>query len=306
MESGFEMTLQSVFIGLVVAAVFELVTLRVLKLFLFYTVVQECTCQVFTLFGKVVDVVDKPGLHFLWPRLTWKALVINFLGRVHTLDLRMDQVYLRSQPVNSEEGAPMGVGVWYEMYINDPLAYLFKNSDPKGSLSANVSNATVRTLSNLPLGKLLVDRHELSQVVRKEVTEKSQEWGYKLGSVYIRKVHFRDHNMIREIESKVVNRLRQVTAAIKQDGENRVNIITNSAQRSASVEFGRAGAIRPQIIGQALQEISKDKDVVDALFTTLELERIQASDAELILLPQAASGVLTDLLVTSPSSTVKV
>ena len=26
----------------------------------------------------------------------------------------------------------MGIGVWYEMSINDPVAYLFKNSDPQG------------------------------------------------------------------------------------------------------------------------------------------------------------------------------
>ncbi len=32
--------------------------------------------------------------------------------------------------------------------------------------------------------------------------------------------------MMRQIESKVVNRLRQVTAAIKQDGANQVSIIT--------------------------------------------------------------------------------
>ena len=48
--------------------------------------------------------------------------------------MRLDQEYLRSQPVNSEEGAPMGIGIWYEMFISDPVAYLFKNADPRGSL----------------------------------------------------------------------------------------------------------------------------------------------------------------------------
>ena len=47
-------------------------------------------------------------------------------------------------------------------------------------------------LSNLPLGDMLVDRHKMSLTVRTEVSPKSNEWGYKLGSVYIRKVHFRD------------------------------------------------------------------------------------------------------------------
>lgn len=284
-----------ILIGFVAAIIFEIVTLKVLRFFLFYTTVYESTCQVFTLFGKVVAIIDEPGLHFLWPRLTWKALIINLMGRVYTLDLRMDQVYLRSQPVNSEEGAPMGVGIWYEMFVSNPMSYLFKNTDPKGSLSANVSNAAVRTLSNLPLVKLLSDRHELSQDLRDEVTQKSQEWGYKLGSVYIRKVHFRDSNMIREIESKVVNRLRQVTSSIKQDGENQVNIITSSAQRTASVAFAKASAIRPQILGKALEDISRDKDVAEALFSTLEFEKMTENPGELILLPKSA-GILPELI----------
>src|SRR5437899_12899490 len=101
------------------------------------------------------------------------------------------------------------------MYISDPVAYLFKNADPRGSLSANVSNSTVRCLCNLALGDMLANRHAMSQTVRAEVSPKSHEWGYKLGSIYIRKVHFRDAGMIKQIESKVVNRLRQVTSAIK-------------------------------------------------------------------------------------------
>ena len=47
-------------------------------------------------------------------------------ARPVVLDMRLDQEYLRSQPVNSEEGAPMGIGVWYEMFISDPEAFLFK------------------------------------------------------------------------------------------------------------------------------------------------------------------------------------
>ncbi len=281
--------------GFFAALIFEIVILKILRLFLFYTTVQESTCQVYVLFGKVIETITEPGLHFLWPSLGWRALIINFLGTVYVLDLRMDQSYLRSQPVNSEEGAPMGVGIWYETYINNPISYLFKNSDPKGSLAANVSNATVRCLSNLPLSKMLVDRHLLSQIVRSEVTQKSQDWGYKLGSVYIRKVHFRDENMIREIEGKVVNRLRQVTASIKQDGDNQVHVITNTAQRTASIEFAKAGAVRPQIVGNALAEMAQDADVNRALFEILETQKIMENPGELILIPKD-SALLSDLL----------
>src|SRR5688572_33275957 len=131
------------------------------------------------LFGKVVLVLSEPGLHFLWFKLGWRAPLVHWIGRGYTLDLRVDQTYQRSQAVNSEEGAPMGIGIWYEMFISDPVAYLFKNADPRGSLSANVSNATVRCLSNLPLDNILQDRHTMSLSVRNHASPKSNESGYQ-------------------------------------------------------------------------------------------------------------------------------
>lgn len=250
-----------------------------------YMVVQERQALVYTLFGKVVAVYDQPGLASLWSQLGPKALLVPLLGKRYELDLRIDQTYLRSQPVNSEEGAPMGIGVWYEMFISDPVAYLFKNQDPRGSLHANVSNATVRCLSNMKLARLLEDRHELSQTVRDEVSPRSHDWGFKVGSIYIRKVHFRDAGMTHQIEEKVVNRLRQVTSAIRQDGANQVSVITSSADRTAAVEFARAAAIRPEIVGAALRDIGKDPTLAGAMFEVLEVQKLLASPARVTLLP---------------------
>jgi regulator of protease activity HflC (stomatin/prohibitin superfamily) len=250
-----------------------------------YVIVQERQCLVYMLFGKVVAVVDEPGLHMLIFKLGIKAPLVKFLGKSYTLDLRMDQEYIRSTPVNSEEGAPMGIGIWYEMYVSDPVAYLFKNADPRGSLAANVGNSTVRCLSNMKLADMLQNRHPMSQAVRTEVSPQSQAWGYSLGSVYIRKVHFRDAGMIKQIEEKVVNRLRQVTAAISQDGTNQVNIITSTAERQAAIEFAKAAAMRPQIVGQALQKISEDPAISQALFKVLETQNIIGGEASITLVP---------------------
>ena len=260
-----------------------------------YAIIPERRCYVYVLFGKVLASIDEPGLHILPFKLGLSAFLVNWLGTCRVLDMRLDQEYLRSQPVNSEEGAPMGIGIWYEMFISDPVSYLFKNTDPRGSLVANVSNSTVRCLSNMPLNGMLANRHAMSDTVRYEVSPKSHEWGYRLGSVYIRKVHFRDLGMIRQIESKVVNRLRQVTSAIRQDGTNQVNIITSTAERQAAIEFAKAGALRPQIVGAALQQISSDPEVASALFEVLETQRALAGKARIILLPEK-SALLTELL----------
>ena len=267
------------------------------RVFGLYTIVNEKTCKVYVLFGKVIGVIDEPGLHFLLTKLGPRAFIVNTLGKCHVLDMRIDQMYLRSQPVNSEEGAPMGIGIWYEMYISDPEAFLFKNVDPRGSLSANVSNATVRCLSNMELDAMLTSRHGMSKTVRSEVTPLSHQWGYKLGSVYIRKVHFRDRGMIEQIEEKVVNRLRQVTSAIRQNGANRVDIITGTAERKAAVEFARAKALRPKIVGLALERIGRDHEVEQALFEILEIDRILSGESSVTLLPDGEGGqLLTELL----------
>jgi regulator of protease activity HflC (stomatin/prohibitin superfamily) len=269
------------------------------RLFGLYTTVGEMQSRVYVLFGKVVLILNEPGLHSPFLMLGPKAFLLHLAGTAHTVDHRLDQEYLRSQAVNSEEGTPMGIGVWYEMRVGNPVDFLFRNTDPRGSLRANVANATVRCLSNMPLETLLEDRHKMSRVVRGEVSPKSEAWGYQLGSVYIRKVHFRDGNMIQQIEQKVVNRLRQVTSAIRQVGANQVALIKSTAEREAASEFARAAAMRPFLVGKALQEIGHDKEILEAVFEILETQNMLAGEVDLTLIPSGAqAGLLGSLLAT--------
>ncbi|MBI4250171.1 SPFH/Band 7/PHB domain protein [Candidatus Uhrbacteria bacterium] len=278
---------------------FAELTLRLVGFFLgFYATVKEREAKVFVLFGDIVGVLDEPGFHFLWSKFGWRALFVNWLGKSYVRDLALDQEYIRSIPVNSEEGTPMGIGVWYEMFITDSVAHIFRNVDPRGSLSAHVRNATIKRLSSLPMDEMLTNRHAMSRTVRAEVSPESNEWGYKLGSVYIRKVHFRDTSMIHQIEEKVVNQLRQVTSAIKQDGVNQVNIIKNKADREAAIEFAKAEMVRPQIVGNALHDIAKDGEVLEGLFQILEYQRVmENAESELVLFPKNSRGDLMGQLL---------
>lgn len=291
----------SMFVTFVLCLIGMPVLLAVLRGFNVYLVVQERECIVLELFGQVRLVLDEPGLHLPWLRMGPFAGLVPFFGKKHTVDMRLDQTYLRSQPVNSEEGAPMGIGIWYEMIVADPVAFLYKNADPPGSLRANVSNSTVRSLSNMKLERMLEDRHSMSKTVREEVSEQSIQWGYKTGSVYIRKVHFRDVGMIGQIEQKVVNRLRQVTAAIQQDGANRVNVIRSTADRLAAVEFAKAATMRPRIVGEALGAISKDEEVSAALFEVLETQNLLKSPNLNVRMIPRGSDFLAQLQASAPS-----
>jgi len=262
------------------------VLLRVATAFGLYAVVREREAQVFTLFGKVIGTLSEPGLRFPLAHFGVTALLLPFFGKKHVVSTMLRQRYLRDQMVNSEEGTPMGVGIWYEMRVSDPVAYLFNNADPEGSLQANVASATISTLSNLEMDKLLEDRHQLSRKVRATVSPLSEKWGYQLGSVYIRKVAFTDRDMVDNITDKVVKRLVQVTSAMRQDGENRVGLIQSQTAYKVSEKMAEASATRPSVVGETLNAIAKqDPEVLDAVMQVMENEQLIASGADVDVLP---------------------
>ena len=252
-----------------------------------YTIVKEREAQVYTLFGRVLGVLDEAGLRFPLLHFGFPALLTPFFGKRYRVDTALRQYYLRDQMVNSEEGTPMGVGIWYEMRVSNPEAFLFRNANPDGSLQANVASSTISTLSNLEMDKMLEDRHQLSREVRATVSPLSEKWGYQLGSVYIRKVAFTDRQMVDNITEKVVKRLVQVTSAMKQDGENRVGLIRSQTAFKVSQRMAEAAAARPAVVGEALNAISRqDPEVLNAVLDILENEQLIASGAEVDVLPR--------------------
>jgi len=282
----------SIFTGVVLTFVGAALLMALGRMFQLWRVLPERTVIVYTFFGKVVGQVEEPGLFFPIAHFGPQALLFPFFGKAYTVRTQIHQAYLRNQLVNSEEGAPMGVGIWFEMYVNNPKSFLFQNSDPMGSLKANVATAVVKQLSNLKLDVLLENRDALSRKVREEVSPTSSQWGFALGSTYIRKVAFRDKGMIGEIQRKVVNRLRQVTAAMRQAGENEVAIIHSEADKKASQRLGQAQAVRPQVVGGALAEIQRVPEVATALFALLDIQATLKSPGKVVLTSVDSPAVL--------------
>jgi regulator of protease activity HflC (stomatin/prohibitin superfamily) len=250
-------------------------------------IVEECEAQVFTLFGKVLGTLEEPGLHITFMKFGPRALLLPVFGRRYRVSKAMRQHYLRSQMVNSEEGTPMGVGIWYEMQVTDPEKFLFINNNPDGSLQANVSSSTISVLSNLEMEKMLEDRHSLSRTVRAAVSPLSEKWGYRLGSVYIRKVAFTDRLMVDNITEKVVKRLVQVTSAMKQDGENRVGLIQSETANKVSHKMAESTATRPQVVGAALDQIAKsDPEILSAVLEVMEVEQLLQAGPTISVIPE--------------------
>ena len=184
----------------------------------------------------------------------------------------------------------MGVGIWYEMKVNNPVDYLFVNANPDSSLQANVASSTISVLSNLEMETMLENRHSLSRTVREAVSPLSEKWGYQLGSIYIRKVAFTDSQMVDNITEKVVKRLVQVTSAMKQDGENRVGLIKSETAYKVSRKMAEASAKRPEVVGRTLNEIAKsDPEILEVVMSVMETENLLESGAGVEMLPAGAN-----------------
>ena len=281
--------------GFFAGLIFLPILLLIIRLLGLYACVRESQAHVFTFFGKVIGTIDQPGLQFPLLHFGPKALFISFFGKRYVVHTALRQHYLRSQMVNSEEGTPMGVGIWYEMQVKDPVSYLFINANPDGSLQANVTSSTISTLSNLEMEKMLEDRHSLSRTVRETVSPLSEKWGYQLGSVYIRKVAFTDVHMVENITEKVVKRLVQVTSAMKQDGENRVGLIKSETAFKVSQKMAEAAAARPDVVGKTLNQIAKqDAEILDTVLEVMEVDNLLSSQASIDILP-SSSNVLVQL-----------
>ncbi len=276
--------------GFVAGLLFIPFSLGCARAFGLYSIVNECESQVFTLFGKVIGTLNEPGLSFPVAEFGPRAILIPFFGKKYTVATPLRQHYLRNQMVNSEEGTPMGVGIWYEMQVNNPVDYLFINANPEGSLQANVASSTISVLSNLEMETMLENRHSLSRTVREAVSPLSEKWGYRLGSVYIRKVAFTDQQMVDNITEKVVKRLVQVTSAMKQDGENRVGLIKSETAFKVSQKMAEAGAKRPEVVGDTLNHIAKqDPEILETVMEVMETEKLIESGAQVEIVPSGAA-----------------
>lgn len=280
-------------VAFVAGLLFLPVVFRLARTFGLYAIVNEREAQVFTLFGNVLGTLDEAGLRFPVRHFGPRALLLPFFGKRYEVNTALRQHYLRDQMVNSEEGTPMGVGIWYEMQVKDPVDYLFMNADPEGSLQANVASSTISTLSNLEMEKMLEDRHALSRTLRETVSPLSEKWGYRLGSAYIRKVAFTDRQMVDNITDKVVKRLVQVTSAMKQDGENRVGLIQSETAKKVSQKMAEASAARPEVVGGMLNRIAaRDPEVLGAVLDVMETEKLLGSGAPVDVLPEGAPILL--------------
>ena len=84
-------------------------------------------------------------------------------------------------------------------------------------------------------------------------------------------------------------------AGSSSSSANRVSVIRSTSERQAAVEFAKAGAMRPRIVGAALAQIARDPELAGALFEVLETQQLlESPEMKVTVLPQG-TGLLAEL-----------
>ena len=65
-----------------------------------------------------------------------------------------------------------------------------------------------------------------------------------------------------------------------------------------AIEFAKAAAMRPRIVGEGLQQIARDPEIFHALFNILEAQKIVEGEVDITLVP-AGNELLNQLAATS-------
>ena len=227
-----------------IAALFVLLVLADASLF---TVVQTEQVLV-TQFGRVVNVIEQPGLHVKMP---FVQSVIPFDRRLLTVELPGEEVILGDQ-------RRLIVDSFAVFRITDPLLYYQSvGTVPegiRGRLNSIVSSSLRRVLGNNKLLDVLsADRDRIMARIREEVNAEMRGFGVSVEDVRIRRADLPEENTL-AILKRMQSERQRVAAQARAEGAEMSLKIHADADRDRTVLLADARATADNLRGEGEAE----------------------------------------------------
>lgn len=224
-------------IVLVLYAVYRGMTIRV----------EDEEALLVTRFGKLVDVIKKPGLHFRADRfLPWVQLRHVSLAR----DFR-EFVGLQ---VHDSQGTTVLVDIWLEIRVEDPIKNSFAVENWDQALRNLVSHSVTSIFGNKRFDEILRARVELGPLLEAEIGDDLKRWGVKLEQAYVRDVGVRPE-VERQILATVSARLERAMADVEERGRLAVARIEAETSVNVAELVAKAKGQYPEAVSRAYQKM---------------------------------------------------
>lgn len=215
-------------------------------------------------FGKPIDTVREPGLHFKVP------LVQN----VQIFDKRVLDFDAQTEEVPTRDQKQLVVNAFARYRIVDPLLF-FQTATSEAGMEirlGNVINANLRAVfGDVELARLMTqERADLMQVIARRVNDQSKSFGVNVIDVRIKRVDLPEENsqaIFRRMQTQREQEARKIRAEgdaesrrIKADADKQRTIMMANANKQSEILRGEGEAEAQRIYNNAY---GRDEDFFD-------------------------------------------
>lgn len=187
-------------------------------------------------FGKVVKVIDEPGLSFKIPFIQNTMSIPNY-----------EMVYdLVPSEVNTRDKKVMVTDSFALWSITDPLEYLSRLGANKANAESRISvvvyNAVKNVISSTDQADVISGRDgKLAEMITEKIGDSLDSYGITVKKVETKMLDLPDSNK-EAVYQRMISERQNIAAGYIADGEYESNVIKNSTDREVSVLISQAKA----------------------------------------------------------------
>ncbi|MFW5691493.1 MAG: SPFH domain-containing protein [Chloroflexota bacterium] len=238
------------------------------------------------------------------------VIVIPFLERAITVDLRERFLDIPAQTAITQDNAPIAIDFLVYYRVTDPKKSVLE-VDNVVSAAINIATTTLRAvIGDIDLDSVLSKRDEINETLRIKLDEITERWGLKITSVEIREIE--PPRDVQDAMNRQMSAERERRAAVtKANGEREAAIAIAEGEKQAAIlraEGEKQGAVlkaegerqaqllRAQGYSKALEAIyqeAKDIDSNTLLLQYLEaLKDVGSSPSTKFIFPMEVTGLM--------------
>jgi regulator of protease activity HflC (stomatin/prohibitin superfamily) len=232
-----------------------------------YIQVEEEESVVLSRFGRLVEVIKRPGLHF------WPEKLMPWADAVH-VSLKRDYRTIEEIHVNDCRGTTVIVDLWIEFRVISPEKALFQVTDREKALKSLLTNSATSILGTFEFSKILSNRSELGQRLKNDIRDETLRWGLEIDLVFISKLSLLPDVSMQLFET-IAARLEKAKADIEENG--RLNAALLEAETSAKVAKLMAQAKGQYSLGvsEAYKKLESNRELFEAYKELYELSLLK-------------------------------
>ncbi len=187
-------------------------------------------------FGKVVRVVETPGLSFKIPFLQTTQSIPNY-----------EMIYdLIPSEVNTRDKKVMVTDSFALWSVTDPLAYLSRLGANKANAESRISvvvyNAVKNVISSTDQADVISGRDgKLAEMITEKIGSSLDSYGIKVKKVETKLLDLPDSNK-EAVYQRMISERQNIAAGYIADGEYQSNVIKNGTDKEVSIIISEAQA----------------------------------------------------------------